>query len=38
MIVQHIPEFLFNNTSEGIVNAQEDKSTPKLEALVRDTE
>lgn len=37
MIVQHIPEYLFNNTSEGIVNAQEDKSTPKLEALVRES-
>lgn len=37
MIVQHIPEYLFNNTSEGIVNAQEDKTTPKLEALVRES-
>ena len=37
MIVQHIPEYPFNNTSDGIVNAQEDKSTPKLEALVRES-
>lgn len=37
MIIQHIPEYPFNNTSDGIVNAQEDKSTPKLEALVRES-
>ncbi len=37
MIAKHIPEYPFNNTSEGIVNAQEDKSTPKLEALVRES-
>lgn len=37
MIVQHIPEYPFNNTSDGIVNAQEDKTTPRLEALVRES-